>query len=50
MLHSAAETGDLSGLDEEQLKAVVSCLDYLKDMEANADEVHKELRVEIRHG
>lgn len=50
LLHSAAETGNLEGLDEEQIKAVVSCLDYLKDMEANADEVHKELRVEIRHG
>lgn len=49
-LHSAAETGNLEGLDEEQIKAVVSCLDYLKDMEANADQVLKELRVEIRHG
>tara|TARA_Y100000289_G_scaffold25161_1_gene24583 strand:+ start:225 stop:491 length:267 start_codon:yes stop_codon:yes gene_type:complete len=50
MLHSAAETGDLSGLDEEQLKQVVACLDYIKPMEDVADEVHKELRTEIRHG
>lgn len=49
MLHSAAETGDLTDLNEEQLRHVVSCLDYIKDMEAKADEVHKELRVEIRY-
>lgn len=50
MLHSAAETGDLSGLDEEQLKQVVACLDYIKPMEDVADKVYKELRTEIRHG
>lgn len=50
MLHEAAETGELSGLNEEQLRHVVACLDYIKPMEDLADEVHKELRVEIRHG
>jgi hypothetical protein len=50
MLHEAAETGELSGLNEEQLSHVVACLDYIKDMEAKADEVHKELRVEINYG
>ena len=50
MLHEAAETGELSGLNEEQLRHVVSCLDYIKPMEDVADEFHKELRVEIRHG
>lgn len=50
MLHEAAETGELSGLNEEQLRHVVACLDYIKPMEDVADEVHKELRVEIRHG
>tara|TARA_B100000902_G_C27282457_1_gene902545 strand:+ start:98 stop:370 length:273 start_codon:yes stop_codon:yes gene_type:complete len=49
-LHSAAETGNLEGLDEEQLRAVISCLDYLEPMENKADEVHKELRVVIRYG
>ena len=50
MLHSAAETGDLDGLDEEQIRAVVACLDYIKPLEDKADEVHKEMRVRIRHG
>ena len=50
MLHEAAETGELSGLNEEQLRHVVACLDYIKPMEDVADAVHKELRVEIRHG
>ena len=45
MLHSAAETGDLDGLDEEQIRAVVACLDYIKPLEDKADEVHKEMRV-----
>jgi hypothetical protein len=50
MLHEAAETGELSGLNEEQLRHVVSCLDYIKPMEDAADRVEKEMRVEIRHG
>lgn len=50
MLHSAAETGDLDGLNEEQLRLVISCLDYIKPLELEADKVFKELRVEIRHG
>tara|TARA_B100001175_G_C19159740_1_gene472248 strand:- start:206 stop:478 length:273 start_codon:yes stop_codon:yes gene_type:complete len=49
-LHSAAETGDLDGLDEEQIRAVVACLDYIKPLEDEADNVYKELRVVIRHG
>ena len=50
MLHEAAETGELSGLNEEQLRHVVSCLDYIKPMEDAADRVEKEMRVEIQHG
>lgn len=50
MLHSAAETGNLDGLNEEQLRLVISCLDYIKPLEDVADDIHKELRVSIRHG
>lgn len=50
MLHLAAETGNLDGLDGEQLRAVVACLDYLKPLEDGADSIHKEMRVVIRYG
>lgn len=50
MLHTAAETGNLDGLNEEQLRLVISCLDYIKPLEDVADDIHKELRVSIRHG
>ena len=50
MLHSSAETGNLEGLNEEQIRLVISCLDYIKPLELEADKVFKELRVEIRHG
>lgn len=50
MLHSAAETGDLSGLTEEQIRLVNACLDYIEPLEKSSDQVHKELRVKIRHG
>ena len=50
MLHSAAETGNLDGLDEEQMRLVISCLDYIKPLEENADDIYKELRVSIKHG
>ncbi len=50
MLHSAAETGDLEGLDEEQLRCVIACLDYLEPLEKGADKIFKEMRVVIRHG
>ena len=50
MLHSAAETGNLDGLNEEQLRLGSSCGDYSKPLEEAADDIHKELRVSIRHG
>ena len=50
MLHEAAETGELGGLNDEQLRLVISCLDYIKPLEDSADGVYKELRVSIRHG
>jgi hypothetical protein len=49
-LHEAAETGNLDGLDEEQMRLVISCLDYIKPLEDAADDIYKELRVSIRHG
>lgn len=49
MLHEAAETGNLDGLNEEQMRLVISCLDYLAPFEEAADEIHKELRVKIRY-
>jgi hypothetical protein len=49
-LHLAAETANLEGLDEEQLRAVIACLDYLEPLEKKADEVHKEMQVQIRYG
>ena len=48
-LHEAAETGNLEGLDEEQTRQVETCLTYIQKLEKDADQVHKELRVEIRH-
>ena len=49
LLHRAAETGDTSGLSTEQIRLVSACLDYIAPLEAAADSVHKEMRVEIRH-
>lgn len=47
-LHAAAETGDMEGLSEEQIKLVASCLDYVSQLEDRPDvEIFKELRVEI---
>lgn len=51
LMHSAAETGDLSILvSDEQKKAVAQCLDYLKPFEAIALKTHKEKRVSILGG
>ena len=47
MLHEACETGELKGLDDEQTSAVANCLNYTEALEKDADEVYKELRVEI---
>ena len=47
MLHLACERGDIENLDDEQSAAVASCLDYVEALEKDADEVFKELRVEI---
>jgi len=47
-LHEACETGVLDGLDDEQMRLVAACLDYTDKLEQGADEVHKELRVEIK--
>ena len=47
MLHSAAETGKLDGLNDEQVRCVRTVLDYVKKLDANAKEIHKEMRVEV---
>ena len=47
MLHEACETGELKGLDDEQTSAVATCRNYVEAIEKGADEVFKELRVEI---
>jgi hypothetical protein len=50
LLHAAAETGNMEGLSEEQIKLVQSCLDYIYPLEEQPDvEVFKELRVEVGH-
>lgn len=46
-LHGAAETGDLTGLDAEQASAVEKCLNYVSALESGADEVQKELRLDV---
>ena len=47
MLHEACETDNVDGLDEEQTRAVASCLDYVDKLGKGADKSLKELRVEI---
>jgi len=32
LLHSAAETGNMDGLTDEQIRLVVSCLDYIQPL------------------
>ena len=45
--HSPAETGKLDGLNDEQVRCVRTVLDYVKKLDANAEEIHKEMRVKI---
>ena len=47
LLHEACETGDLDGLDDEQVSAVGTSLDYVNKLEKAGDDSYKELRVEI---
>jgi hypothetical protein len=49
MLHACAETGILDGLTYEQTNLVQTCLDYIAPLEAKADKVLKELKVEIKY-
>ena len=46
-LHEACESGDLEGLSEEQQGLVGICLDYLTKLEKGADEIHKEIKLDI---
>lgn len=47
LMHEAAETGNLSQLSPEQQHQVAECLEYLRDLEAAADEVFKERRMDV---
>jgi hypothetical protein len=49
-LHAAAETENMDGLTDEQIRLVVSCLDYIQPLVNAADEVHREMRVSIKYG
>ena len=46
-LHKACEDEKFDGLDEEQMRMVARCLDYLAPLEKEADEVLKEQRLVI---
>ena len=48
MLHEACETGSMEGLDDEQVRLVAKCLDYVEELEKDATEAHKEMRVVIK--
>lgn len=52
MLHKAVETGNLDGLTAEQETAVTFCTDFRASIIREGDEVHHELKVDIRdeHG
>ena len=49
-LHAAAETGDLTGLDDEQKDLVAKCRDYAAMIEGDCQTVHRELRLDICDG
>ena len=52
MLHTACETGDVTGLTPEQTYAVNSCVEYVSLIKAEAPAVtddQKELRLDIHH-
>jgi len=48
-LHEACETGDLGGLDSDQLTLVRKCLAYANSVTAEAAEVHRELKMVINY-
>ena len=47
MLHEAVENESMEGLDDEQMGAVAKCLDYVAPLVTGADEVLKEVRMEV---
>lgn len=47
-LHDACETGNVEGLDEEQLSMVTKCTDYISTLTVDATEVLLEQRLTIR--
>lgn len=50
MMHLAAETGDVSRLNAEQLDCVTKCLNYTAPYEKGALEILKETRLDILDG
>lgn len=50
MLHSAVETGSLTGLDAEQAQCAQMCLDICAQLEVGAIEVLKEKRLSVLGG
>ena len=50
LLHLAMETGDLTGLDDEQVEQIKKCQQQEKIYLDGADEVHRELPLEIDLG
>ncbi len=50
LMHTAYETGDLSKLDVEQRACVEKALKFTASLERGADEVHKEVRLNILGG
>jgi len=45
-MHHAAETGDLTGLNPEQMAQVAECIEYTNEVVELAQEIHRELRLD----
>ena len=50
MLHKRTETGDVTGLTDEQKDAVLTCIEYVAPLEKGAVAVLKEVRLSILGG
>lgn len=50
LMHAAIEHGVFDALDPEQLRQVKKCVDFLAPLEAAANAVHKEARLEMKLG
>jgi hypothetical protein len=50
LMHHAAETGDISKLNEEQSSCVTACLNFVRPIEAGATKVLKEQKLDVLNG